>query len=67
MKKNVWLSNTKVVDANGNPLIVYHGSEVAWRKYDSSKAPDSHSTHGKSNHIYFKRSSGNVFRKISDL
>lgn len=53
MKKNEWLSNTKVVDANGNPLIVYHGSEVAWRKYDSSKAPDSHSTHGKSNHIYF--------------
>lgn len=53
MKKNKWLSNTKVVDANGNPLILYHGSEVAWRKYDSTKAPDTHSTYGNSNHIYF--------------
>lgn len=53
MKQKEWLSNTKVVDENGRPLVVYHGSEVAWDTYDSSKAPNSHSTYGNTNHIYF--------------
>lgn len=53
MNTKKWLANTKVVDSNGNPLILYHGSEVAWRKYDNSKAPNNHSTYANANHIYF--------------
>jgi hypothetical protein len=32
-----WFGGSKVVDSNGKPLLVYHGSRVEFDKFDSSK------------------------------
>jgi len=32
-----WFGNSKVVDKDGNPLVVYHGSKVAFNSFDREK------------------------------
>jgi hypothetical protein len=43
-----WFGNSKVVDKNGNPLIVYHGSNV---KFDTFRT-------GENQYAYFTTSLG---------
>tara|TARA_R100000152_G_C6782063_1_gene218199 strand:+ start:2033 stop:10426 length:8394 start_codon:yes stop_codon:yes gene_type:complete len=33
-----WFGKSKAVDANGNPMVLYHGSTADWYEYDISKA-----------------------------
>jgi hypothetical protein len=32
-----WFGNSKIVDKNGNPLVVYHGTTVNFSKFDKTK------------------------------
>lgn len=38
---NRWFGNSKVVDAAGNPLVVYHGTSHSFNVFDSDKTMDS--------------------------
>jgi len=33
-----WFGNSKIVDKNGDPLVVYHGTDVEFDKFDPTKA-----------------------------
>lgn len=35
-----WFGNSKVMDADGNPLVVYHGTKEKFNIFDTSKALD---------------------------
>lgn len=37
-----WFDNSKVVDANGNPLVVYHGTSADFSEFDSGKIGSRH-------------------------
>lgn len=37
-----WFSNSKVVDKNGNPLVVYHGTDINFKSFSKDKIGKNH-------------------------
>lgn len=55
-----WFAGSKVVDENGEPLVVYHGTTKEFSKFDTSNAPSWFSSNRDHAKQYTMRKEGNI-------